>query len=104
MCRPFWVGFSAAGLGALGLCIFICLRFGGAVNRYLDFLTSPLEYLLRSLGLADRPGEHGFRYSVVILTIVLLLALPQIALAVFGGWMVERTQWRSLGARRERIG
>lgn len=102
--QRFWAGFSTFGTGTLGLYVFACLRYGQHVNRYLDVPISGLDRVLRNIGLAERPGEYGFRYGLVIATIVLLLAVPQLSLAVFGGWMVERTPWRSFGSKCERPG
>jgi hypothetical protein len=84
--RSFWIGFVAVGIGALGMFVFSCLRFKATVNDYLDSSVSALDSALDHMGLIWRVGDHGLRYAIVITAIVVLLSVPQIGLAVLGGF------------------
>ena len=90
--RSFWVGFGVTGTCALGLFVFACLKFKNTVNDYIDPSVSALDAALHRMGLMWRLGDHGLRYAIVITAIVLLLALPQVGLAVMGGWVAELSQ------------
>jgi hypothetical protein len=89
VCRSFWIGFGLMGTCALGLFVFTCLRFKATVNHYVDSSVSVLDAALYHTGLMWRIGDHGLRYAIVIAAIVMLLALPQVGLAVLGGWVTE---------------
>jgi len=90
--RSFWIGFVAMGTCAFGLFVFSCLRFKATVNYYIDSSVSALDSALRHVGVMWRLGDHGLRYAVVIAAIVMLLSLPQIGLAVLGGFVAELSQ------------
>jgi hypothetical protein len=90
--RSFWSGFGMMGICALGLFVVACLRFKATVNCYIDSSVSALDAALYHIGLMWRIGDHGLRYAIVIATIVMLLALPQVGLAVLGGWVTELSQ------------
>ena len=87
--RSFWIGFGLMGTCALGLFVVACLRFKATVNYYIDSSVSVLDAALHHIGLMWRIGDHGLRYAIVIAAIVMLLAVPQVGLAVLGGWVTE---------------
>ena len=99
--RRFWVGFLAFGSVALaayvGHAYFLC-RPG---EHYSGNYEIAINGLLRRAGMTWEPGEHGVRYAIVIVSLVVLLALPQVLFAVLGGWLVGRRRATSEAPGRE---
>ncbi len=95
--RPFWVGFLLCGsIGVVAYvshAYFVC--WPG--HHYSTNYEMALNAILRRCGLTwdpENPGGHEVRYMIVIVSLVFLLALPQVLFALLGGWLAERNLWR----------
>jgi hypothetical protein len=92
-CRPFWIGFLTCGSIALVIYVLHADLLCQPGRHYSVDYELALNALLRRCGLdwdPGNPGGHAVRYVIVIVSLVLLLALPQVLFAVLGGWLAER--------------
>lgn len=82
--HPFLVGFLLFGAMALALCVFLAIRFPNeTLGAYLDLLLRPVW---KATGLSEPAVFLLIAYPIA----VMVLTLPQLAIAVLGGLLLRR--------------
>lgn len=93
--RPFWTGFLASGGAALWLYSATAhLSEPNLHERYFDFVLKPLFPVLKHLDVHFPLGVD----VLLILCYFLAMTLPQLVVALTGGWLF--TKWRVVLVRR----
>jgi hypothetical protein len=82
--RPFLVGFEVFGTLALVVCVFLAIRFPEQVME--PYVASGAELILRPF----RPLWRNLDRVVFYPFVSVMLLAPQVAVALFGGWLIRR--------------
>jgi hypothetical protein len=94
--RPFWLGFLACGAVGVTAYIVHARFFCPPFHHYSVNYEVWLGAVLRRCGMTwnpRNPASNPARYAIIITALVILLSLPQVAFAVLGGWLAERSRW-----------